>query len=87
MRWFVENSIGIVTALVPVIGYETATEIAKEALTTGRGVYDIVCDRGLMTREDLDRVLDPRYMLGLEQSGVSGMTTEYSAVKDDLPRA
>jgi aspartate ammonia-lyase len=87
MRWFVENSIGIVTALVPVIGYETATEIAKEALTTGRGVYDIVCDRGLMTREDLDRVLDPRYMLGLEQSGVSGMTTEYSAVKHDLPRA
>jgi aspartate ammonia-lyase len=79
MRWFVENSIGIVTALVPVIGYETATEIAKEALATGRGVYDLVCDRGLMTREQLDRVLDPRFMLGLEQSGVSGMTTEYSA--------
>jgi len=83
MRWFVENSIGIVTALVPVIGYETATEIAKEALATGRGVYDLVCDRGLMTREELDRVLDPRYMLGLEQSGASGMTTEYSAVRND----
>jgi len=83
MRWFVENSIGIVTALVPVIGYETATEIAKEALATGRGVYEIVCDRGLMTREELDRVLDPRYMLGLEQSGVSGITTEYGAVRTD----
>jgi aspartate ammonia-lyase len=83
MRWFVENSIGIVTALVPVIGYETATEIAKEALATGRGVYDLVCDRGLMTREELDRVLDPRYMLGLEQSGASGMTTEYTAVRND----
>jgi len=64
MRWFVENSIGIVTALVPVLGYEKATEIAKEALATGRGVYDLVCDRGLMTRADLDHVLDPRSMTG-----------------------
>ena len=68
MRWFVENSIGIVTALVPVIGYEKATEIAKEALATGRGVYELVLDRGLMTRADLDRVLDPSGMVGIEQS-------------------
>src|SRR6187399_1686059 len=72
MRWFVENSIGIVTALVPVLGYEKATEIAKEALATGRGVYDIVCDRGLMTREALDRALDPREMTGVEPTAVSG---------------
>ncbi|HEX2778133.1 MAG TPA: aspartate ammonia-lyase [Gemmatimonadaceae bacterium] len=62
MRWFVEHSIGIVTALVPAIGYETATEIAKTALETGRGVYDIVCERGLMTKEQLDRVLNPEAM-------------------------
>ena len=80
MRWFVENSIGIVTALVPVLGYEQATEIAKEALATGRGVYDLVCDRGLMTREDLDRVLDPREMIGVAQAMVPGATTEYRAV-------
>ena len=88
MRWFVENSIGIVTALVPVLGYETATEIAKEALATGRGVYDLVCDRGLMTRADLDRVLDPRGMVGIEQSAVSGATTEYSVAmnKGNGPR-
>jgi aspartate ammonia-lyase len=79
MRWFVENSIGVVTALVPVLGYEKSTEIAKEALATGRGVYDLVLDRGLMTRADLDRVLDPRGMVGIEQPGVSGATTEYSA--------
>jgi aspartate ammonia-lyase len=65
MRWFVENSIGIVTALVPVLGYEKATDIAKEALASGRGVYDLVCDRGLMTRESLDQVLDPRNMTGM----------------------
>jgi aspartate ammonia-lyase len=62
MRAFVESSIGIVTALVPVLGYEVATEIAKEALETGRGVYDLVCDKGLMTREELDRVLNPEGM-------------------------
>src|SRR5688500_6813472 len=62
MRYFVEHSIGIVTALVPVLGYEKATEIAKEALESGRGVYDLVCDRGLMTREELDRVLNPDAM-------------------------
>jgi aspartate ammonia-lyase len=62
MRHFVEHSVGIVTALVPVLGYEKATEIAKEALESGRGVYDLVCDRGLMTREELDRVLNPDAM-------------------------
>jgi aspartate ammonia-lyase len=64
MRWFVENSIGIVTALVPVLGYETSTDIAKEALETGRGVYDLVCERGLMTREQLDQLLNPEAMVG-----------------------
>jgi aspartate ammonia-lyase len=64
MRWFVEHSIGIVTALVPKLGYEVASEIAKEALATGRGVYDIVCDRGVMTRDELDQWLDPRRMAG-----------------------
>ena len=62
MRHFVEHSIGIVTALVPILGYEKATEIAKEALESGRGVYDLVCDRGLMTREELDRALNPEAM-------------------------
>jgi aspartate ammonia-lyase len=63
MKWFVEHSIGIITALVPVIGYENATEIAKEALETGEGVYDIVCNRGLMNREELDHLLNPEAMV------------------------
>ena len=88
LRWFVENSIGIVTALVPVLGYETATEIAKEALATGRGVYDLVRDRGLMTREDLDRALDPRFMLGTDQqSSISGATSAYSAQEHGARRS
>jgi aspartate ammonia-lyase len=64
MRQFVEHSIGIVTALVPVIGYEHATSVAKEALESGRGVYEVVLTRGLLTREQLDRILDPDAMTG-----------------------
>jgi len=64
MRHFVEHSIGIVTALVPVIGYEHATSVAKEALDSGKGVYDVVMARGLLTREQLDKILDPAAMTG-----------------------
>jgi aspartate ammonia-lyase len=62
MRHFVEHSIGIVTALVPVIGYEASTAVAKDALDSGRGVYDIVLERKLLTRAELDRVLNPEAM-------------------------
>lgn len=60
----VKNSIGIVTALNPYIGYKNSTKVAKEALETGRSVYDIVIEKGLMTREKLDEALDPKAMLG-----------------------
>jgi aspartate ammonia-lyase len=62
MRQFVEHSIGIVTALVPVLGYEASTEIAREALASGRGVYELVMERGLLTREQLDHALNPESM-------------------------
>jgi aspartate ammonia-lyase len=69
MRYFVEHSIGIVTALSPIIGYEHATSVAKEALETGRGVYEVVMARGLMTRAELDRALDPETMIGKGEAG------------------
>jgi aspartate ammonia-lyase len=59
----VKNSIGIVTALNPYIGYKTSTKVAKEALETDRSVYDIVLEKGLMTKEKLDEILDPKNML------------------------
>jgi aspartate ammonia-lyase len=62
MRGFVEHSIGIVTALVPVLGYEQATEVAKVALAADRGVVDVVLERGLLTRAQLDAILDPAAM-------------------------
>mgnify|MGYP002621682701 FL=1 len=59
----VKNSIGIVTALNPYIGYKNSTKIAKEALETGGSVYDIVLEHKLLSKEELDRILDPETML------------------------
>ncbi len=58
----VKNSIGIVTALNPYIGYKASTKVAKEALATGRSVYDLVLEHGLMSKEKLDEALDPAAM-------------------------
>jgi len=54
-----ERSIGIVTALNPYIGYENATEIAQEALRTGRGVVELVLKKKLLSREQLREILRP----------------------------
>ena len=62
LRAIVEQSIGIVTALNPYIGYANATSVAQEALATGRGVYDLVLERGLLTKEVLDSVLRPEML-------------------------
>ncbi len=59
----VKHSIGIVTALNPYIGYKTSTKVAKEALATGKSVYDIVLENGIMTKEKLDEALDPKHMV------------------------
>ncbi|WP_211709062.1 aspartate ammonia-lyase [Paraburkholderia aspalathi] len=59
LRASVERSIGVVTALNPYIGYANATEIAREALETGATVYDLVLSRRLLSKADLDRILDP----------------------------
>ncbi|GAA4837799.1 aspartate ammonia-lyase [Saccharopolyspora rosea] len=58
-RAYVENSIGLVTALNPAIGYAKATEIAREALATGRGVADLVRERGLVPADRLAELLRP----------------------------
>ena len=63
LRQFVEQSIGIATALVPSLGYAQATQIAKEALESGRGVYDVVVEKKLMSREELDKLLNPKSMV------------------------
>lgn len=60
---YVFNSIGIVTALNPYIGYENSASIATEALKTGKGVREIVLERGLLTQAQLDEIFKPENML------------------------
>ncbi|NLW80971.1 MAG: aspartate ammonia-lyase [Desulfovibrionales bacterium] len=58
----VRQSAGIVTVLVPYLGYDEAAGIAKEAASTGKTVYDLVLEKGRMTREELEDALDPMKM-------------------------
>ncbi|MBW6497700.1 MAG: aspartate ammonia-lyase [Bacteroidales bacterium] len=62
-RSMVMNSIGLVTALNPVLGYETCTLVAKEALEQNKGVYDLVLEKELLTKEELDELLLPENMI------------------------
>lgn len=62
-RSHVHNSIGVVTALNPVIGYKNSTKIAKEAMETGRSVYDLVLEHDILSKEDLDTILSPENMI------------------------
>lgn len=59
LRRSVEQSIGLVTALNPYIGYENASMIAREAQASGGSVYDLVLAKGLLTREQLDEIMRP----------------------------
>ena len=57
------NSIGLVTALNPHIGYDNSTNIAKEALETGKSVYEIVLEQKLLTKDELDNIIKPENMI------------------------
>src|SRR5436190_1664266 len=59
MAHTVRESIGLVTALNPYIGYSAASEVAREALATGRAVYDLVLEKKLLSKEQLDEILRP----------------------------
>jgi aspartate ammonia-lyase len=63
-RRYVEHSIGVVTALNPLLGYETATELAAEAMKTGKGIVELVREKNLLSEEQISIVLDPKTMTG-----------------------
>lgn len=65
---FVYNSIGIVTALNPYIGYENSASIAKESLQTGKPVKEIALERKLLSKEQLDEIFQPQNMLNPHMS-------------------
>jgi len=63
-RRYVEHSIGVVTALNPLLGYEKSTELAAEAMKTGKGIVELVREKKLLTEEQIQTVLDPKAMTG-----------------------
>ncbi|WP_040395296.1 aspartate ammonia-lyase [Centipeda periodontii] len=60
-KWL-DKSVGIVTALLPHIGYEKSAELAREAYTTGKPIREIILDRGILSKEKLEHILSPRQM-------------------------
>ncbi len=59
----VKHSIGVVTALNPVLGYEISSKLAKDALKTGKSVYNLVLEQNLLSKEELDKILAPENMI------------------------
>jgi aspartate ammonia-lyase len=60
----VERSIGIVTALNPVLGYDKSTELAIEALESDKGLLELIREKKLMTEKEIEELLDARKMTG-----------------------
>ncbi|PSL42328.1 aspartate ammonia-lyase [Salsuginibacillus halophilus] len=68
-REMVEQSVGIITAINPHVGYETASRIAREAIETGRSVREICIERSILTKKELDEILDAKEMT---KPGIAG---------------
>ena len=63
----IERTVGIVTALNPVVGYEKATELAKEAYSSGKGILEVIREQGVLTEEQIEDILDPGNLTGLDK--------------------
>jgi aspartate ammonia-lyase len=65
---YMETTVGIVTALNPVLGYDKATELANEAYKTNKGVLELIREQHLLTEEQIKELLDPVKLTGLDKS-------------------
>lgn len=68
-RYLVENSVGIITAICPHVGYQKAADIAKVAIKTGESVRNLILQEGLLTEEELNHIMDPDQ---LTEPGIPG---------------
>lgn len=68
-KYLVENSVGVITAICPYVGYQKAAEIAKKAIKTGDSVRELILKEKLMDTEQLDAILDP---VNMTEPGISG---------------
>jgi aspartate ammonia-lyase len=64
LKYYMERSVGIVTALNPILGYEKTTELAKEALQSGKGILELIREKKLLTEDQINKLMDPKTMTG-----------------------
>lgn len=79
LRPMVDSSVGVITALIPHIGYAAAAALAKTALLTGRNIIELVDETGLMNRDRIARLVSPARLSGLEPT-----TAPISLVRENL---
>ena len=65
---YMETTVGIVTALNPILGYEKATELAQEAYSSGKGILEIIREQHILTEAQIKDLLDPAKLTGLDKS-------------------
>ncbi len=63
-----ETTVGIVTALNPVLGYEKATELANEAYKSGKGILEVIREKKVLTEQQIKELLDPVKLTNLDKS-------------------
>jgi aspartate ammonia-lyase len=65
---YMETTVGIVTALNPVVGYEKATELAEKAYASGKGILEVIREERVLTEEQIEDLLDPVKLTNLDRS-------------------
>jgi aspartate ammonia-lyase len=68
LEHYMETTVGIVTALNPVLGYEKSTELANEAYSIGKGILEIIREKHILTEERIKDLLDPAKLTNLDKS-------------------
>jgi aspartate ammonia-lyase len=63
----IQRTVGIVTALNPVIGYDKASELAAEAYRSGKGILEVIREQNVLTEEQIREILDPGALTGLDK--------------------
>ena len=67
LEHYIQRTVGIVTALNPVIGYEKSTELAVEAYRTNKGILEIIREKNILTEEQIEEILEPAALTGLDK--------------------
>jgi len=68
LEHYMETTVGIVTALNPVLGYEKATELANEAYKSGKGIIEVIREKKILTEQQITELLDPVKLTNLDVS-------------------